>query len=103
MKTLPPPLRRYFWDVDPEALSVEEHPEWTVGRLLRRGGWDAVRWLRREVGDRELERWLREREGGGLSPRRLRFWALVLDLPENLVEDWIEASRTGPWGTRRTG
>lgn len=102
MTRLPETLRRYFWDVDPGALSVDGHRDWIIGRLLRSGGSDAVRWLRREVGDRELELWLRARDGGGLSSRRLRFWGLVLELPEELVERWVEASRRGPWGSRRS-
>lgn len=97
MNQLPDTLRRYFWDVDPDALSESRHRDWIIGRLLAVGGRDAVRWLRATVGDQEIERWLREHEGGGLGARRLRFWALVLDLPDELVNAWVRAARQGDW------
>lgn len=97
---LPDNLRRYFWDYDPETLSLKES-RWTiVWRLLEAGGQDAMRWLRSEIGDEELREVLERRRGRGLSPRRLRFWGLVLGLPRERVDAWVAAARREPWARR---
>ena len=54
----------------------------------------------RETGDAELRRWLEAHRGRGLSPRRLRYWELVLGLPHRRVSAWIEAQRSLPWTGR---
>lgn len=97
---LPEELHRYFWDHDPNALSLDETRETIVRRLLETGGWDAVRWLRSEVGDEELREVLRRRRSRGLSPKRLRFWGLVLGLPRERVDAWVMAARRNPWARR---
>jgi hypothetical protein len=39
-----------------------------------------------------LARWLRERRGRGLDPRQMRYWQVILDLPAQEVDQWIEAA-----------
>ena len=93
-------LRRYLWEYDPARLSWEENRHTIVTRLLESGGWDAVRWLRTHLSDDELRAFLVRRRGRGLEPRRLRFWGLVLDIPEEEVDGWIAAARSNPWFNR---
>jgi|SRR5690606_31570527 len=97
---LPEYLRRYFWDYDAGGPTGEGAHQTVVTRLLQAGGWDAVRWLRASVGDDGLRAFLTRRRGRGISPQRLRFWGLVLDLPREEVDAWIAAGRTDPWHAR---
>lgn len=99
---IPDHLRRYFWEYDPERLSLDEGRHTVVLRLLQEGGLDAVQWLRQNVPDDELRTLLIRRRGRGISPKRLRFWALLLNLPRSQVDGWIAAERSSPWN-RRTG
>lgn len=96
---LPAELQRYFWDYRPQALSGEERHT-VIARLLQVGGWDAVRWLRASVGDEGLRAFLTRRRGRGIGPKRLRFWGVVLDVPREQVDAWIESSRANPWHDR---
>lgn len=97
---LPEGLRRYFWEYDADRLSWESSRHTIVTRLLQSGGLDAVQWLRRHLSDEELREFLARRRGRGISPRRLRFWGLVLGLPRGEVDDWVAAQRSNPWQRR---
>jgi hypothetical protein len=88
---LPELLRPLFWDYDFESLGWPTSRDLVVARILQNGGDDAVRWLRQVMEDAPLGAWIRKHQGGGMDPRRLRFWQLMLDLPEDEVNGWIEA------------
>jgi hypothetical protein len=89
---LPESLRPLFWDYDFEQLGWPEHRDFVIARILQNGGDDAIAWLHEVVGDTELARWLRERRGRGLDPRQMRYWQVILDLPAQEVDQWIEAA-----------
>lgn len=97
---LPESLRGLFWEYDFESLSWDEDRDLIFRRVLAEGRWEAVQWLRSRVGDSELRAWIREHRGRGLSRRQLRFWQLILDLPEEEVDAWLEARRGDPWERR---
>lgn len=97
---VPEHLRQYFWEYDADRLSLEESRHTILLRLLQSGGMDAVRWLRQNASDQELREMLIRRRGRGISPQRLRFWALLLDLPDTQVDEWIAAERSNPWNRR---
>ncbi len=69
-------------------------------RLLRHGSWQALTWLRGELGDAELRRWIEQQHGAGLTPRQLRFWELILDLPHRKVTRWVQKARASQWQER---
>ena len=100
---LPDRLRGYFWEYDADRLWWHENRHTILRKLLEDGGWDAVRWLRANVSDDELREFIVRRRGRGISPRRLRFWALILDMARPQVDAWIAAQRANPWGQRRVG
>ena len=99
---IPEHLRQYFWEYDTDRLSLSESRHTVLLRLLQEGGLDAVHWLRQNATQDELRTLLVRRRGRGITPKRLRFWALLLDLPATQVDDWINAQRNDPW-SRRTG
>lgn len=101
--SLPDVLGRYFWDQDPTRLTWPDDRHAIIGRLLEVGGWDAVCWLRRNVDHETLRDHLARRRGRGLSPRRLRFWGFVLELPRDRVDEWISDSASSPWRRRGAG
>lgn len=51
-------------------------------------------------GDKTLRTYILEHQGKGLSPRQLRYWQLIFDLPDGLVEEWIKQFRQSVWGRR---
>lgn len=99
---IPESLRRYFWDYDPEQASNAGNRHTILLRLMQEGGLDAVRWLRQHASEDELRALLIRRHGRGIGPKRLRFWALLLNLPDAQVDRWVAAERSSIWN-RRTG
>lgn len=97
---LPQSFRAFFWDYRFDQLTWEEDRELVIRRLLIYGSWDAITCLRRKIGDSDLRKWLIVHQGRGLSPRQLRFWSLVLALPNQQVNAWILTGHAEPWNQR---
>lgn len=97
---LPERLRPFFWDYRFSQLSLGKDRDLIIRRLLSNGSWEAVSWLRRRVGDPEIRAWLISHRGRGLSPRQLRFWEVLLELPSRQVSQWVRNAKNGVWGNR---
>lgn len=97
---LPETLRPLFWDCDFDALRWPRDREPITSRILAAGSWEANRWLRARLGDRELGRWIESRRGRGLSPPRLRFWELIAGLDPKQVSAWLAERKEEPWSRR---
>jgi hypothetical protein len=97
---LPQSFRAFFWDYRFDQLTWEGNRELVIHRLLIHGSWEAITWLRRKIGDSELRKWLIAHKGRGLSPRQLRFWSLVLTLPNRQVSTWMLTRQAEPWSQR---
>ena len=97
---LPKDLESLFWDCDFHAVRLDEHRSFIIRRILDRGSWKAIMWLRHTLGDEALRDWFVKKNGGGLDPRKLRFWGLILDLPVHDVDEWVCGARTSPWHAR---
>jgi hypothetical protein len=83
-----------LWDVGAAEVCLARHRDFVLARILARGTWAAVEWLRRELGDTVIGEYLERTRGRCLSPRQLRFWQLVLGLDHEAVSGWI-AERQG--------
>jgi hypothetical protein len=97
---LPELLRSLFWDCDFDALDWQQHRDFVIGRVLVAGGWDAICWIRRALGDDVLREWIQRRQGDSLSPQQLRYWELILDLPAGLVDAWLKSAERKIWEGR---
>jgi len=97
---LPEQLRPLFWDYVFSRLSLAKDRDLIIRRVLSNGSWDAVRWLRKRIGDRELQEWLIAHRGRGLTARQLRFWSVLYDLPARQVNQWVKTAKAGVWGKR---
>lgn len=98
--SLPQSLQEFFWDYRFNQLTWEGDRELVIRRLLTHGSWEAITWLRRKIGDSDLRKWLITHQGRGLSPRQLRFWSLVLAIPNRQVSAWMPTERLEPWSKR---
>ncbi len=97
---LPSALAGLFWDVAPGELSWQRHRDYIAERVLAEGSWDAITWLREELGDPALRELIRRKRGRLLSRPQLRFWQLILDLPEAEVDAWLAAPGRSIWDRR---
>lgn len=98
---LPGSFRQFFWDYDFGSLTWEENHHFIVARILASGDWESITWVRKKVGDAGLRQWIMERQGRGLTPRQLRFWQLILNLPRRDVDAWLAAPERQTWDRRR--
>jgi hypothetical protein len=97
---LPRFLRPLFWEYDFHVLNWKRDWYLVTGRVLSRGDWRDVCWLRRRLGDEGLRSWLRASEGRGLSRKQIRYWELILDLPKHEVDAWLARPGRVIWDNR---
>jgi hypothetical protein len=100
---LPERLEPLFWEYDFRQLSWQADSDLIIARVLASGGWQAITWLRQQMGSEALRRWIVEHRGRGLDPPRLRFWELVLGLPHRQVNEWLARMKGDPWLHRWKG
>jgi hypothetical protein len=73
---LPTSVERLFWDIDPGALDLARHADYVMERVMTRGPWDAMKWLRHTYSREELAGFL-ARKARLLAPRDVAYWSLV--------------------------
>lgn len=93
-------VQSLFWEYDVSDLDWDEDQDLIVRRILVEGTWDTIVGLRDQLGDATLRRWIESRSGDALSPRQLRFWELILDLPSDRVDEWVDTRCASIWANR---
>ncbi len=73
---LPNAVKKLFWEVDPSAVDIVKHCYYVLERVITRGGWDAMKWLRRTYDLETIGSFLL-RKGSRLYPRDVAYWALI--------------------------
>ena len=76
MQALPEAVRILLWDVDPDTVDPDAHRDYLMERVMGRGTWQAMRWLRHAYSREQIADFVR-RKGERLTPRDEAYWALV--------------------------
>jgi hypothetical protein len=76
---IPGNLQPLFWDTNLDTFTPEDHPDYTIFRVLELGDERAVRWLRNTFPESEIRRVLSSERR--LSEKSANFWALVYGIP----------------------
>ena len=97
---LPPGVQSLFWDYPEGRVSLDRDRDFVIDRVLSAGEWEAIRWLRREVGGEAIRAYLLRTRGRRLSPRQLRLWQVLLDLPKEEVDGWVNDAARRHWDAR---
>jgi len=92
-RNIPSSLHRFFWEYDPGKLDVDRHADLIMARLMERGSWQAMVWLRKTYPAAKIARFLEKKGWRVLAPREINYWALVCDLPENRKTELLHKSR----------
>jgi hypothetical protein len=74
---VPEELAALFWEVDPDTIDLRLHGDYVIERVMTRGTWRAMTWLRRTYPDHVLADFVRRRGSASLPPREHAYWALV--------------------------
>ena len=78
MISLPEHLRKYFWNLDFDALDFKRHGQEVLVRILEYGDTEAARWMRDHFDRKQVEEVLTRRRC--LSPRSANYWALLYNI-----------------------
>jgi hypothetical protein len=73
---IPECVRRLFWDVDPDTVDLRLHAGYVMERVMSRGTWEAMRWLKSMYSREQLADFLL-RSGDRLTPRDRAYWSLI--------------------------
>jgi uncharacterized protein DUF6922 len=73
---IPPEVLRLFWDVDPATIDLGNHADYVMERVMARGGWVPMKWLRSTYSKDAIADFL-ARKGASLAPREHAYWALI--------------------------
>jgi hypothetical protein len=80
MAHIPEDVVRLLWDVDVASLDLDRDRVLVFDRVMSRGTWEAMKWLRRRYAKASLAEYVRDRGRRVLTPRDLAYWALVCDV-----------------------
>lgn len=79
-EALPDFITRLLWDVDPSQIDLQRDSALVFERVMSRGTWAAMKWLRARYSRDELASFVRGPGAKRLSPRDLAYWGLVCDV-----------------------
>lgn len=96
MKKLPKSMYRYFWDVDPSKLDVETKPEYVISRLIDYGHTTAIKWMRQQYRDEQIEKTLKLLRG--VKRKSANYWSLMLGIDPKEVKCLQTPYRQTPFG-----
>jgi hypothetical protein len=80
MTKIPKEWHKYFWEVEPKEVDLEENAYYVMGRVLEWGNLEAVRKLHRYYGDARLKEFLLSTNSRVLGKKTMRFWQVILNL-----------------------
>ena len=92
--TLPESLRPYFQEYNFSSLSVSNHAELVIERVLNYGSLDELRWLFHQYGWAQITTWVGDRGEIRLSRRRYRLWCVMLEVVPDLSQS---VQKTSLW------
>jgi hypothetical protein len=100
--SLPEFLFHFFWEYDPITIDVDKHSSLIMGRIMERGSWAAMSWLRETYSKDQLVAFLENKGIRSLPPRELNYWALICDMSFRKRQDWLKETRqkTDVWRNR---
>lgn len=83
MKRLPKFLKKYFWDVDFEAMDAKKSRTGVLIRVLNYGDEKAIQWMNENYSKAEQAGALRAYRD--FSLKSANYWALILSVPKEKV------------------
>ena len=93
---VPDEIASLFWEVDPRTIDVRLHADYVMERVMSRGTWRAMKWLRRTYPEPTLADFVRRRGRTCLPPREHAYWALVTGCDTDAATGGGRPHWTGP-------
>ena len=80
MKKLPKEFKKYFWDVDFSRISMKEHLNYILSRMLNFGNMKAIHWMLKNVDLKKIKEYVLKYGDRQLDRRSYNFWRLYFGL-----------------------
>ena len=93
-------LKSLIWEYDFGRIDPVRELELVIKRILSHGSVEDLRWLRKTLGDEEVEAFLLRSKGRGIDRRRLRFYQVIFHLPSREVDLWLKDPARKIWDDR---
>lgn len=99
---LPDSLFPLFWEYDPLRIDLIKHAGLIIGRVMERGSWASMLWLKKTYSRDQLVSFLETKGHRMLPPRELNYWAMVNDVDPVKRGEWLKKVREKPdvWENR---
>ena len=98
MTKIPKEWHKYFWEVKPENIDMQEHAFYILGRVLEYGDTEAVKNARKVYGDRLIRKFLLSTNSRVLSNRTMERWQGLLKLePQECTKISSIRSKNPTW------
>jgi hypothetical protein len=91
---LPEFLEPYFWEIDFAGLRLPEQQSYVIERVLEYGDDRAIRWLKATFAPKAIASVVRDSRR--ISRNTATLWALVLDIPKELIRCFSTPSLLTP-------
>jgi len=87
--SLPECLHPLFWEYDIATIETQLHGQLIMERIMERGSWAAMQWLRENFTLDSLRDFLKQRGKRVLPLRELNYWALICGVPGRTRRQWL--------------
>jgi succinate dehydrogenase flavin-adding protein (antitoxin of CptAB toxin-antitoxin module) len=78
MVNLPSGTYKYFWDVNPQTLDLEQHKTYIIERLLEQGDLDSLNWLNQNISQDDIKKTVKDSRR--ISAKTKNFFSLYYKL-----------------------
>lgn len=99
---LPEFLFPLFWEYDPVDIDIELHANVIMERIMEKGSWISMVWLKKTYSRDQLISYLEKRGNRILSPRELNYWSLMSGVSADKRQRWLKdaSKRHDVWRNR---
>ena len=86
---LPEFLFPLFWEYEPENIDIELHANIIMERIMERGSWVSMVWLKKTYTKDQLVSFLEKRGKRILPTRELNYWAIMSGVSADKRKNWL--------------
>jgi len=101
-KGIPEFLFPLFWEYDPGTIDTAKHAGLIIDRIMERGSWASMGWLKKTYTKDQLVSFLENKGHRTLPLRELNYWALMSGIPLEKRRNWLKntSKRHHVWRAR---
>ncbi|MCG2691782.1 hypothetical protein L6272_03045 [Microgenomates group bacterium] len=83
-KKLPKRLQKYFWEIEPKEIRLDEDADYIIKRLVDYGKTQDIEWMLLNFGKNRLKQVLKKYRG--ISRKSAFFWSNILQISPSEVK-----------------